>query len=281
MRLRFGPAGVPLSYSGPIEGVPAYLLGIGLDAFEYEAVHGVKISEERARRLGEEASKRDVYLSMHAPYYINLASRDPGVFERSIARIVESLRAADWMGAEAVVIHSGYYKDYASKQEALKRVIEGYRRALEEAPGRALIAPETMGKTSQLGTVEETIEICRSVGRCKPCVDWAHLYARSEGKKILSVDEVIKVLEQIERELGREAVNPVHSHFSKIKYGRGGEREHVVLGDLAHGPDWAIVCRAYLEAGYSAVVISESPVLDKDALVMKAICEEIKLKGTS
>lgn len=279
MRLRFGPAGVPIDYKGPIEEVPAYLVALGLDAFEYEAVHGVKISEARARKLGEEASKRDVYLSMHAPYYINLASKDAGVFERSIGRIVESLRAAEWMGAQAVVIHSGYYKDHRSEKEALKRVIEGYRRALEQAPGKALIAPETMGKSSQLGTVEETIEICRNVDRCKPCIDWAHIYARSEGKRILSVDDVAKVLELVERELGREAVNPVHSHFSKIKYGRGGEREHVVLADPLHGPEWAVVCRAYLELGYSAVTISESPILDKDAVLMRAVCEEIKLKS--
>ncbi|MCS7107225.1 MAG: TIM barrel protein [Acidilobaceae archaeon] len=279
LRLRFGPAGVPLDYKGAIEGVPQYLRSIGLDAMEYEAVHGVKISEARARRLGEEAERNDVVMSLHAPYYINLASKERDVFERSIQRVVESLLAAEWMGAEAVVIHSGYYKGHASREDALKRVIDGYREALSRVDvRRAKISPEIMGKASQVGTVEEAVEICRNVGRCKPCIDWAHLYARAEGKYVITQEDVIKVLEYLERELGREAVSPIHSHFSKIKYGRGGEREHLTLSQQG-GPEWAIVCKTYLELGYSAVTISESPILDKDALVMKGICEEIKIKG--
>lgn len=279
MRLRFGPAGVPIDYKGPIEGIPAHLRSLGLDAMEYEAVHGVRISEAKARKLGEEASANDVVMSLHAPYYVNLASKDKGVFERSVQRVVESLLAAEWMGAEAVVVHSGYYKGHESRESALKRVIEGYREALSRVELRtAKVSPEVMGKGSQVGTLEEAVEICRQVGRCKPCIDWAHLYARSEGKFVVRQEDVIKVLEYVERELGREAVNPLHSHFSKIKYGRGGEREHLTLSEPG-GPEWAIVCKTYLELGYSAVTISESPVLERDALIMKGVCEEIKIKG--
>ncbi|MEM0366553.1 MAG: TIM barrel protein [Acidilobaceae archaeon] len=282
-KLRFGPAGIPLDYKGPIEGVPLFLKSIGLNAFEYEAVRGVRISEDKARRLGSEASIYDIAMSLHAPYFVNLASPDPNIFEKSIDRIVESMKAAEWMGALVVVIHSGYYKGYRSRGEAIRRVIDGYRLVLERLPGwvkKPMISPETMGKSSQVGSIEDTIEICRSIERCKPCIDWAHLYARSEGKHVLTVEDVVKTLELIERELGRKALDPVHTHFSKIKYGRGGEREHVVLSDKSHGPDWRIVCKAYIDHGYNAVVISESPILEKDAILMKKICEEeMKIKG--
>ncbi|MEB3786603.1 MAG: TIM barrel protein, partial [Desulfurococcales archaeon] len=101
-RIRFGPAGKPLSFKGPMEKVPEYLSKIGLDALEYEAVRGVRISEEKARKLGEEAAKYDVLLSMHAPYYINLASKEKEKVEASRRRLFEAVRASHWMNAYAV-----------------------------------------------------------------------------------------------------------------------------------------------------------------------------------
>ncbi len=276
-RLRFGPAGKPLGFKGAMERVPEYLASLGLDALEYEAVRGVRISEAKARRLGEEARKYDVKLSMHAPYYINLASPDDSVVERSLGRLRDAMIASDWMGAYAVVFHPGYYKGNETPRQALERVIRALQALEEELEGKVStpeLAPETTGKSSQVGSVEEVIEICRNLKRCRPAVDWAHLHARSEGAFVRSVDEVIGVIEQIERELGSRAVRPLHTHFSKIEYGRGGEREHHTLAEEEYGPDWRIVCRAYLETGIDAVIISESPILDKDALVMKRICEE-------
>ncbi len=278
-RLRFGPAGKPLGFKGPMEKVPEYLASIGLDALEYEAVRGVRISEEKARRLGEAAREHDIMLSMHAPYYINLASPDESVVSRSLQRLRDAMLASEWMGAYAVVFHPGYIKGHKTRQEALKRVIDALRSLEEELDGLVTtpeLAPETTGKVSQVGDLDETIEICRSLRRCRPAVDWAHLYARTEGGFVRSVDEVVKAIERIEKELGSRAVKPLHTHFSKIEYGRGGEREHHTLAEEDYGPDWRIVCRAYLETGIDAVVISESPILDKDALVMKRVCEEEK-----
>jgi len=277
-RLRFGPAGKPLGFRGGMEKVPEYLASIGLDALEYEAVRGVRIGEEKARRLGEEARKYDIKLSMHAPYYINLASPDEDTVEKSLDRLREAMIASDWMGVYAVVFHPGYYKGNKSEEEALRRVIEALKRLEGELEGRVTtpeLAPETTGKKSQVGSVEETIEICRNLRRCRPAVDWAHLYARYQGNFARSVDEVIKVIEIIERELGSRATRPLHTHFSKIEYGEGGEREHHTLSEESYGPEWEVVCRAYLETGIDAVIISESPVLDKDAIAMRDICRKL------
>lgn len=279
-RFWFGPAGKPLSMkSSRIERAPAYLRELGLDAMEYEAVRGVRISEKKARLLGEEAEKNGIILSLHAPYYINLASPEPEKREASIKRIVDSMIAAEWMRAYAVVIHTGYYKGYKDKREALKVAIQGYREALERLPSwvtRPSISPEVMGRKASIGDVDEVIEICRELGsRCRPTVDWAHLYARYEGQFVTSVDHVIGVVEKIERELGSRAVRPLHTHFSKIEYGRGGEREHHTLSEKEYGPEWDTVCRAYVETGIQAVVISESPVLEQDAIVMRDHCRSI------
>ena len=277
LKIRFGPAGKPLNFKGDIVKVPEYLKNIDLEALEYEAVRGVKISEEKARRLGEEAKKYDIVLSMHAPYFINLAGSED-VINRSLQRLRQALIAAEWMGAYAIVFHPGYYKGNKSKEEAVRKVIEALKNLMEEVSDtitRPQIAPETTGKTSQVGDVDEVIEICRNVPRCRPCVDWAHLHARYQGNFIRSVDDVLRVIEKIERELGSSAVNPLHTHFSKIEFGKGGEKEHHTLGEKEYGPEWEHVCKAYLETGISAVVISESPILDRDAILMKKVCQSL------
>ncbi|WFO75514.1 TIM barrel protein [Desulfurococcaceae archaeon MEX13E-LK6-19] len=278
-KLRFGPAGKPVDYKKTdITGVPEFLHSIGLNAFEYQAVRGVKISEEKARRLGEEAKKYDVLLSMHGPYYINFGSPEKKIFEASIKRLEDSIQACKWMEAYIVVFHPGYYKG-TTPEEAVKRTIEAlkivdeFRKSI--GAKNVWLGPETTGKVTQIGTLEENIEICRNIDNCKPVVDWAHMYARSQGKYITTIDHVIEVITMIEKELGKNAVSPLHMHFSKIDYGKGGEKEHHTLAEEGYGPDFRIICKGLVEVGVDGVIISESPILEKDAIVMKNICKEI------
>ena len=277
-KLRFGPAGKPVDFKGDMLKVPEYLASIGLDALEYEAVRGVRISESKARKLGEEARRYDIVLSLHAPYYINLASRDEAKLKASIKRVIDSLKAAHWMGAYVVVVHIGYYKDHESRRSALKHAINALKIVEEQAQQLGIndvwIGPETTGKKTQIGSIEEIIEICNSIERCRPVVDWAHLHARALGMHIVKIDDVIKVIDELEKNLDPQALKPLHQHFSRIEYGSGGEKEHHTLSEEEFGPDFRIVCRGLKETGIEGVIISESPILDKDALVMKAICCE-------
>jgi deoxyribonuclease-4 len=275
VRLRFGPAGKPTNFSGDYDEVPPVLRQMGLEALEYEAVRGVRVSKEKAERIREAAQQYNITLSMHAPYFLNLASPEEETVKKSIERLREAAQASEWMGAYAVVFHPGYVKGNPSREEALNRVTEALKQVFEGLELRvAWLAPETTGKESQVGDVEETIRICQSHERVRPAVDWAHLHARTEGKDINSEDDVIKVIDRIEKELGTWAVKPLHTHFSKIEYGKGGEREHHTLGEQGFGPEWEYVCKAYVDTGIDGVIISESPILEQDALLMKRVCEK-------
>jgi len=280
LRFRFGPAGKPFSMkSADILKAPAFLRDLGLNAMEYEAVRGVNITEEKARAFGEEAAKNNILLSLHAPYFINLSSKNTKTVEASIERLKQSVLASYWMGAYVVVFHPGYYKDMPSREEALRAVVENLKAVAEfrDSIGakNVWLGPETTGKTSQVGDLDETIEISSRVPGTRPVVDWAHLYARYEGKFIVSKDDVVGVVDKIERNLGSWALKPLHMHFSKIEYGRGGEREHHMLNEKEYGPDFEMVCSALAEVGVEGVFISESPVLEHDAIIMKNICAKV------
>lgn len=275
--IRFGPAGKPIDLEGDLLEAPSFLKNIGLNAMEYEAVRGVNISKERAEKLGYLAKENDIVLSMHAPYYINLSAVEKEKVESSIKRLLDALQASAWMGSYVVVFHPGYYLDWGVK-EAVSKVIQSLKEVRERSKAISAemvwLGPETTGKTKQVGSVDDVIEICREVEKCRPVVDWAHLHARSLGKFPREPDDVMNVIDKFEKELGREAVDPLHTHFSKIEYTRGGEKEHHTL-DENYGPEFIDICKAYKEIGINAVIISESPVLERDALKMKKICEEV------
>jgi len=157
----------------------------------------------------------------------------------------------------------------------LKRVAEH----IERFNINVFLGPETTGRTSQIGDLDEVIEICRALNdareNAKPTIDWAHLYARHNGKFIVSVDDVIRVVECLEKELGEYAVKPLHTHFSKIEYGRNGEIRHRALSEKEYDPQFEHICSALYETGVDAIIISESPLLELDALKMKKICLDV------
>ncbi len=265
-----------MNYRGSTIGVPAYLRAKGLDAFEYQAVRGVRISESDARALGQAARQYDVLLSLHAPYAINLASEKVETIEASINRLVTAARAASWMDAYLVVFHPGYYGK-RSTAEAVRVCIDSLKRAVElirqEDIRNVLLGPETTGKTSQIGSLDEVIEICRSVDMCKPVIDFAHIHARYQGV-IRTKDDYLKIIDKVEKELGDVAIKPLHIHFTHVDFGKGGEREHRTLDEKDYGPPFEPLAELLVELGLDAVIISESPVLDEDAVKMKRILEE-------
>ena len=275
---RFGPAGKPEDYKGAMEKLPFYLKEEGLNALEYQAVRGVKISQESAQQLGKNAAEADIWLTIHGPYYINLSSENKDTISASKQRLIESLKAAQWMGAHAVVFHPGYYGSY-TPEEALKMCISAMKEVVEEAKNLGIakvhLAPETTGKTTQVGGLDEIIEMCLEVENVIPAIDWAHIHAREQGS-LNTINDYALVLDKLESRLGAEYVKNLHCHFSKIEFGKGGEKEHHSLDEKEYGPDFRLLAKVLVERGIEPVVISESPILDKDAIKMKAIFEEIQ-----
>ena len=277
MRVRFRPAGTPTKYKGKTLGIPKFLREIGLDALEYQCVYGVKVKEEVAINLRKESEKYDIKLSLHAPYFINLNGSEE-VIEKSIDRLVKSAWAAEKMNAYRIVFHPGFYGGKSSK-EVTKIMASSLRKAVEVAKSKGIkefvYSPETMGKVKTFGTVDEIIELCRLVGEnTLPTIDFAHIHARTMGG-LKTKDDVLEIIEKVEKEFP-EAVKPLHTHFTQVEFGPSGEKKHLIMGE--GGPQFEIVAQAFVETGVDAVVISESPVLEIDALKMKEILENLLKK---
>jgi deoxyribonuclease-4 len=279
---RFGPAGVPQifrSLGARSFDVPRLLREEGLDAFEYQAVRwGQKpqMKQEDAERLGSEARKNDVLLSLHGSYYVNLSGKKE-VVEASKRRIVACAKAAQWMGAYVVVFHMGFYglveKSYAFRNcvNALKDII-----ATMNSLGiqNVKLGPETMGKVFQVGSLDEILTICEEVEQTQLVIDWSHLHARHQGR-FRKVSDFRAVVEEVERRLGTEAARNMHCHFSKIEYTDKGERRHHILDEARYGPDFQMLAEVIAEFKMRSVIICETPLLDVDALKMRDMLRKV------
>ena len=182
----FGPAGNAESFPYKSSAdAPRWLAELGLDCYEYQCGKGVNVREETARNIGAAAVAAGIRLSLHAPYFINLANPDPESLQKTIGYITAACQAADWMGAGRVVIHSGALMK-RTRREALDialRSLKAVIAACDDAGyGHIALCPETMGKINQLGDLDEVLELCTLDERLVPCVDFGHLYARSLGE---------------------------------------------------------------------------------------------------
>lgn len=239
-----------------------------MEAYEYQATYGVRIQKQSALKLGEIASKNDVRVSIHAPYYINLSSPKKDVLERSVLRLIQAARASDWMRSYRIVFHPGFYTKYTPK-EALERSKDSIKKLLEKIESIGVknytFAPETTGKKSQLGSLNEIIDICQSFDHFAPTVDFAHLHARNEGF-IKGKDQYYSLMAKLENEIESK---PLHCHFTRIEYSDAGERRHHVLMEKEYGPPLNPLLEILIECGWEATIICETPYLEKDALLMK------------
>ena len=99
MRAKFGPAGNSDSFSKVYKSslqAPKWIAEQGLDCYEYQCGKGVHIGEEAAVKLGKAAVEAGISLSLHAPYFINLANPDPESLKKTIGYITQACFAANW-----------------------------------------------------------------------------------------------------------------------------------------------------------------------------------------
>lgn len=280
--IKFGPGGNSKSfYDAGFKATteaPKWLASIGLDAYEYECGNGINVTEPTARKIGEEAKKYNINLSVHAPYFISLASEEEEKRQNSIRYIINSLKVAKFMGATRVVVHPGG-AGKRDRRDVFLLAMDTMKQAVEVAKSEGYddiyICPETMGKINQLGTVEEIIEMCKIDEMLLPTIDFGHINARTMGG-LKTEEDFYNIIKYIINELGTERGNNFHVHFSKIEYTKGGEKKHLTFEDTEYGPDFILLAKAIKKLNVTPTIICESAgTMAEDALTMKKIMESL------
>lgn len=280
--VKFGPAGNSEAFYAAgykrTEEAPKWLAEQGLNAYEYQCGQGVRLGAASAKAIGEAARQYGIALSVHAPYFINLASVDPQKRENSIMYILQTLEAAKQLGATRIVVHPGGCGKM-SREEAMALAMEIWPRIIKAADeggyGEITICPEVMGKINQLGNVEEVLTMCGVDERMIPTFDFGHINARTHGS-LQTAEDFDQLMAQIENALGQERMRKLHCHFSRIQFSNGGEVKHWNYEDVAHGPNFEPFAEVMIKRNMEPTIICESAGHQaKDAAEFKRIWESM------
>jgi len=267
-KLNFLTAGIPLR-SNPRTYKKAFedLNAMQLNGIEIEFVRGVKMSASNIKEVIELAKPHNMVLTAHAPFYVNLNSQEPEKTVASIDRIIETARMAKTLGLYSIVFHAAYYMGMPA-EDVYKKVQDGFSKimqVIQEENIDVFVRPETTGKATQWGDLDEVIRISKEYDKVLPCIDFSHLYARTIGG-YNTYDDFCKILETIGNELGDFALNNFHAHVAGIEYTAKGERKHLLLDES--GFNYKDLLKAMKKFDIKGVVVCESPNIEDDAIIL-------------
>lgn len=268
MKLLFGTGGTPncSPKRDSITGIKT-IAELKLDAMELEFVQGVKMKESMAETVKNVAEELKVTLTAHAPYFINLNSTDKEKVKASINRIVDTARIGALCGAVSATFHPGFMgkEDINTVMKRIVNNIKTVLKILNDEGIKIEIRPETTGKPSQFGGLEETLNLCSETG-LMPCIDFAHLHARENGR-FKGERDFSAVLEKVKKHLGKSALYNLHIHLSGISYTSKGEKKHLNLKES--DMKYQDLLKVLIEYDARGIIICESPNLEEDALLLK------------
>lgn len=274
--LLFGTAGIPITTNNPstVNGIKR-VKELGLGCMELEFVRNINITKQKAPEVKETARREDIVLSCHAPYYINLNSEDKDKIEASKRFILNSARISHLCGAWSVCFHAGFYMKVQQEivYDNIKKEVKEIVKTLKDEGIKIWVRPELTGKGTQFGDLNEVLNLSSEIDMVMPCVDFSHIHARFY-KKYNTFEEFSFILEQVEKKLGSEGLKNMHIHVSGIEYSLKGERNHLNLkqSDM----NYKDLVKAWRKFRIRGVVISESPNIEGDALLLKEAYSNVK-----
>lgn len=187
---------------------------------------------------------------IHALYLVNLASRDPDLFERSINSLVMDMTNGARIHSAGVIIHIGSHlgKGFDPVKDQL---VASIQRTLAETQNCDLILENAAGQNGKIGSLEELSYLIKKVSnpRLKICLDTAHLFASGvDIKKESKVRELIQNLQKLDlldklvvlhlndcaSDLGSH--RDIHANIGEGKIGLEGLKSFVNQSEFSHLP---------------------------------------------
>lgn len=236
---------------------------------------GLAHSFDELQKLGVMGSELDVALSMHTPYYIDLAGEGE-LTKKSMDSIRWAGLMTQEMGGDMVVTHMGLYGNI-SRREAAENISDRLEEIVtwwEKNKLTPRLGLETSGRKEVFGGLDEIMDLCDKFDRLTPVVNFAHLHARNNGM-LREPEDFAEVFDKVNSYVG----DLHYTHFSGVEHEGGNERRVTPIkkGDLRFEP----MAEYLADANLNATIISSSPLLEHDAMYMKVIYERVMTKRVS
>lgn len=257
--------------------MPFWIKDIGLNAYEVLYTYGARMRPENALILKENVKKANIWLTVHAAYYVVLTSQIETGIANSQKELLKAVKLANVMEAHNVILHPGYYNE--NPERSLNLFINNLKPVIKEMKDLSItnltISPEIGGKKSQLGSLDDIISICESVELTSPCIDFAHLHARESGS-LTNEKRYRETFDEIEKRLGNDSLKKLHCHFYPVDFTDKGEKVHKAYNEREYYPQPEIFLDLIKEYKMKPTIVSEShDSQDLAAFEMKKYLEKI------
>jgi deoxyribonuclease-4 len=235
----------------------------------YSLASGLAKDYAELEQLGNLARELDIELTLHTPYYMDLAGGG-GLTQRSLDSLKWGGLMANQMGAGIVVTHAGLYGELTPRQ-AMNRIVKNLTEILKwlkKMNIKAKIGVETSGRQEVFGSFKEVIKLCEKVKGVVPILNFSHIHSRENGT-LRKKEDFQSILDEAKPYTKKH----FHTHFSGVEHEGGNELRYTPIkrGDLRFEP----LAEAILDTNLDITVISSSPLLEHDAMYMKVILERV------
>ena len=294
MPLRLGPAGVPLSCKGRtiVEGMDD-ITALGLETMEIQTVRTVAPHHfDQYWQAGILSWKTGFEMNLHGPYYAEILG-NKRERSRTLSKMEASLQAAKIINARHITYHVGPYGEYnrgAEANEQVANVMAGvvdrcaqiwnnedetedyaaFPWVIDNSP--TLIGVETSGRQELWGSLDEVLEVTNHVEGTVPVMNLAHIHARGHGG-LRTSEDFGELFDQVRETIGGKTF---YCHFSGIEHRMGNALHYTQIkkSDLKFEP----LAEFLAEDGdwLDITMISDSPLLEHDAMFMMQQCERAK-----
>jgi len=230
--------GAHISASGGLYNGPLNAATLGLETFQFfsrppQGGRVNPIKDEDAKKfldICEEKGFDTWYI--HAPYIINLASKEERIRKNSIEILKNELVRANTLKTRAIMFHPGSASG-VGEEMGLKLVAEGMKEILKGYKGDTLFLIEiSAGAGMVIGDAfEEVKTIMDDVAHEKVavCFDTAHAFA--SGYDLRNKKSVEATMKQFDDTIGLENLIVSHCNDSKVDIGERKDRhEHLGKG---------------------------------------------------
>jgi deoxyribonuclease-4 len=177
----------------------------------------------------------------HALYLVNLAAPDEGIYEKSVATLVNTVDVACAIEADGVVFHVGSHLG-AGFEAGLERVVPALERALERCSDTTwLLIENSAGAGGTMGrSVEELAVLVERLGahpRLGICLDSCHLWV--SGVDVTDPAALDATLAEVDERIGLERLRALHVNDAAAALASNRDR-HANVGEGLIGEELGV-----------------------------------------
>ncbi|HEX2645958.1 MAG TPA: deoxyribonuclease IV [Candidatus Dormibacteraeota bacterium] len=193
-----------------------------------------KLDETRIANFKEAAAKHGhPPFYFHAVYLINLAGDDTTLRQRSESTLAGYLKAADELGVDGVIFHTGSHKG-AGFEKRLPQITEHLKHVLDRADPKSarLLIENNAGLGGCVGAkfeeIRQMLDALDNDKRVAVCFDTCHAFASGYDER--NPAEVKKTIDALVNVIGLDRVPVIHANDSVTGLGSNRDR-HANIGE--------------------------------------------------